>query len=137
MLLLAIGAGSAYLFEGTRGVDLIYAALPYVLIWMVMVAAIYLLSPMWQVRQRRKSGWATPMKLRMNEAEIAIHHEVQSLQHRWAAIKRVVATRDRLFLFTTDSCAFILPRRAFASDAEFQRWSERAGAYWSDAHPAG
>jgi hypothetical protein len=51
----------------------------------------------------------------------------------WSAVRRILRTERRLYLFLTASSAFILPRRAFATDHEFKAWHERSRSRWSEA----
>lgn len=52
---------------------------------------------------------------------------------KWSAVKRIVVSRDRLFLFIRPGVAFIIPRRAFNSDEGFQAWIDRANEKWTVA----
>jgi hypothetical protein len=49
----------------------------------------------------------------------------------WKAVSKIETAHGRTFLFLAPRLAFIIPRRAFASEAEFADWTEavrRAGA---------
>jgi hypothetical protein len=47
----------------------------------------------------------------------------------WSGIKRMVETKDRLFLFISKVEAIVLPRRAVASDAEFRSIAAYVGRH--------
>ncbi len=48
----------------------------------------------------------------------------------WSAVRRVKATKNRLFLFTGPALAYILPRRAFSEDTDFAQAVEQARHNW-------
>ncbi len=121
--------------DGARGVELVYGGLPYALIGVAIVLFIYFLSPVLQVRSRRKNGWGVPMTVQLNADGMATKHPSQDSQFHWAEIKDVVTKNERLFLFTSPGCAIILPRRVFSSDHHFSDWVGKARDYWGKAKP--
>jgi YcxB-like protein len=48
---------------------------------------------------------------------------------KWTAIQKIPATREHAFLYMTTAVAIIVPRRAFASDADFRNFVAAARAY--------
>lgn len=53
---------------------------------------------------------------------------------RWSAIPRIRVEEPRLFVYSTRRQAFIVPRRAFGSDAEFDAFVEAAQERWKRGH---
>ena len=53
---------------------------------------------------------------------------------RWSAVPRIEVEDDRLFVFSTRRTAFIVPRRAFASEAEFHDFARAAEERWHQRH---
>ena len=51
----------------------------------------------------------------------------------WRALKRVVRSEDRLFLFVGRCSAFVITRRAFDDPDEFDRWAAIAEERLADA----
>ncbi len=68
----------------------------------------------------------------LDEAAVLWSGEAVSGRLEWPAIKRIEAGRDRTFLFIGPLEALIMPRRAFAGEAEYARALDfaraRAGA---------
>jgi|SRR6185369_16534301 hypothetical protein len=138
LLLLVVPAvfGALSYGDGVRGVGLVYYALPYLLIAAITVLTFYLFSPWYTVRLRRKNGWNEPMIVQLAKEGISIRHPSQSSIFYWQRLRDVVVRGQRLFLFTTASCAIILPRRSFASDEQFANWAEHAQECWRTAKGA-
>lgn len=123
--------------DGARGLALVPPLISYVVIGLIIAIAFYFLIPHVQVWRRSRTGWSKPLAVSLTDKGIVTRHADQDSQFHWPAIKDVVEKRGRLFLFTTQSCAIILPRRVFVSDEQFNEWSRRALAYWSAASAAG
>ena len=119
--------------DGKRGVALIPSAVSYFIIGVVIAIAFYVVVPRVQIWSRSRSAWSSPLAVSLTDEGIVTRHANQDSRFHWAAIKDVVERGGRLFLFTTPSCAIILPRRVFDSDAQFQRWSDEARSYWRAA----
>jgi len=109
-----------------------YVAIPMMLI----VLAIAGIAPIIQLRARKKQGWDIPMLVRLSDDGISVDHPKGGQRMIWNALRKVRATRDRLFLFTTPACAFIIPKRCFESEAEFQRWIAYSEQRWTEAKSA-
>ena len=84
-------------------------------------------------------GWAkwkkliVPTKFLVTEQGVSLTNAYVESVMRWSAFKRVETGNDRLFLFVTRRTAFSLPRRAFANDAQFDRWVEIAKRRWTES----
>lgn len=101
---------------------------------LILAAAIYFLSPPWQVGRRKRTGWSVPMRFALTEDAVTMIHPKQSSQWPWTAIVRVVLTADRLFLFISESCAIIVPKRAFGFDSDFSAFADSAEEHWQAKH---
>jgi hypothetical protein len=119
--------------DGARGTDLVFAAIPYFLLIPAVMFATYFLLPFNTTRLRRKNGWEQPMVVRLTDQGISTHHPNQESLFYWSKIQDVVVRGGRLYLFTTPSCAIILPRRCFSDEAAFGKWAERARKLWREA----
>jgi hypothetical protein len=122
------------LIAGERFIDALaevdfYLLVPFALI----VIAIPAISPLFQLRARRKQGWDVPMIVTLDNEGVSVDHPLGSQRTFWKAFPKIRSTHVRLFLFTAPSCAYILPKRCFSSEAEFQRWIEFSRRCWSEA----
>ena len=57
-----------------------------------------------------------------------------SANFAWSGLKRLCRTRDRLFIFSSKAVAFMIPSRAFQSDADFEQFAAAAQARWDEYH---
>ncbi len=126
LLPMAVSALSIWL-DGQSD-DLIGTLLGSGVLGLVMALAVYWLSPIYLQRARRRNGWDSPIEIRLEEACVASRHPAQNAEYFWSAIKDVAVANGRLFIFTSPGCAIILPRRAFASDEQFDSWVQTAKA---------
>lgn len=53
---------------------------------------------------------------------------------RWPAVPRIHVEQPRLFVYSTRRQAFVIPRRAFESDADFDAFIEAVKAHWEKSH---
>jgi len=53
---------------------------------------------------------------------------------RWSAIPRIRVEEPRLFVYSTRRQAFIVPRRAFASGADFDAFVKATQEHWKRHH---
>ena len=53
---------------------------------------------------------------------------------RWSAVPRIERDQQRLFVFNGPRTAFIVPRRVFASDAEFEAFVAAVEERWKRVH---
>lgn len=130
---LIIGVGFP-LIEGMRFYDVLseidyFILVPLALIVIIIVAA----APAIQFWKRKKRGWDVSMLVKLDDEGISADFPMGSQLTFWKALQKIRATQDRLFLFTTPSHAYILPKRCFANEAEFQRWIEYSKRRWDAA----
>ena len=119
--------------DGARGSDLVFVALPYIIIGLVGVLTVYVLGPWRAVRVRRKYGWGEPMSVSFTNDGVSTKHPNQASVFYWSKFRNVAIRGSRIFLFTTPACAIILPRRCFVDDEQFSTWAERARRLWQEA----
>ncbi len=55
---------------------------------------------------------------------------------RWTAIERVLETENHLYFYIASARSHVIPRRAFASDAEFESFVALARKYQAAAQEA-
>ena len=96
-------------------------------LWIVLVIAV----AFW--RQRRK-GVLGPIEFVLTADGVSFHNRQMKGIVFWSAIERLKLRRGRLFLFMTQRSGLILPRRAFASDAEFEGFVAKAEQRWKVHH---
>ena len=78
----------------------------------------------------KRRGFLGPVQISISERGVSIEsHKIDSLV-RWPAIRRVRRFQNRLFLFLTATSAFVVPRRAFQSDTEFETFADEADKCW-------
>ena len=99
----------------------------------LIVIAVPAISPIFQLRARKKQGWDLPMLVELDGEGVSINHPMGNQRTFWKALPKIRATRDRLFLFTAPSCAYILPRRCFPTEVEYQRCVDFSNRHWSEA----
>jgi hypothetical protein len=112
----------------------VYETIPYLLIVLAILAINYFVLP-W-IRARRRSGWDEPTAIRLTAQGIGTRHPNQDSRFYWAKVREVTVKAHRLFLFTSASCAIIVPRRVFQSDEEFEGFVAEASAHWKEHHTA-
>jgi hypothetical protein len=131
-LLLALQIGFSVL-AGHRLIDALSQIDFYFLLTLTLIVAIPAITPFFQMRARKRNGWDVPMKVELDDDGISIDHPLGAQRTFWKALPKVQATRDRLFLFTSSSCAYILPKRCFPSEADFMRWIEFSEERWAES----
>jgi len=70
----------------------------------------------------------------ISEAGVTETTAFNDLRFTWAGIREVIKLRNHLLLTITGHSGIMIPRRAFASDNEFESWSARTLA-WSRRPP--
>jgi len=53
---------------------------------------------------------------------------------RWTAFANIKRSDDRLFAFVNSRNAYIVPRRAFDTDEQFEEFGNAALAFWEQSH---
>jgi hypothetical protein len=81
----------------------------------------------WLIRRSRFYGSQTFV---VRDAGFEIISSLGHSEINWPVFARIVRKGDRLFLFVTKGSAYIVPRRAFDSDAEFEAFSVSARERW-------
>src|SRR5262245_40395662 len=62
--------------------------------------------------------------------------ELRSMTVRWKAVERIEETSDYLYIYFSSLEAFIIPRRAFAGEADFAAFAAGVRKHWQAAEQA-
>lgn len=109
--------------------------------------ALLLLAPILPIRIRQASrtllqkmmdeganrGLVGRREVSITPLELANVGDLTSVTIRWPAIERIAVTDGALYCYWNAAGAVIIPRRAFASPAEFDAFVEAARRYQTDA----
>jgi len=82
------------------------------------------------LRLTRRSPLYAPHNFAVGEAALRITSPKFSSEIRWSTLRNMKRTEDRLFFFVTKRLAYIVPRRAFDSDADFEAFAAAAADRW-------
>jgi hypothetical protein len=80
-----------------------------------------------------RGGGLGPHDFSISQAGVTEKTAFNDLRFTWAGIREVIKLRNHLLLTITGHSGMMIPRRAFASDTEFESWSARALAWSRDA----
>jgi hypothetical protein len=83
--------------------------------------------------RRARKGLHGPIQFALTQEGLSFRSRQMQGVAFWQSIKSVRNTRGRLYLFIDRRVAFIIPRRAFASDQEFEAFAAAAKAHWRQA----
>jgi len=117
------------------GVDLVdgvplswsIAHLPWKLLgWgaLLIVAFWFGLCPFLAYMRVKRGGVGGPNTFALTDQGVRLQTPRSESVVYWNAIRRMVRGRERLYLFFSSPGAIVIPRRSFASDAEFSSWIE-------------
>jgi hypothetical protein len=73
--------------------------------------------------------WLSPTEL---HESTAVNHS----QYKWSGIHAVVKLRSYLLVRINNYSVYVIPRRSFGSNAEFEAFFEQATAWWQSGRPA-
>ena len=121
------------LLAGLHGVHWRFLAMLGSALGFFLIAYWFAACPLIGYLQRKRRGMLGPIRFSLRARGVeAVGPNSESLSY-WSGIKKVVQTKRRLYLFLTPASALIMPRRAFATDDEFQTWADRSRSSWSEA----
>jgi hypothetical protein len=83
-----------------------------------------------QEDHRKRLG---PTRIELRPDGVAAASPIGATIFDWKAISEIVATNDYLFLHLDSLSALMVPRRAFADDAAFDRFADAARLYQRNA----
>jgi hypothetical protein len=83
---------------------------------------------------RRKSPLYAPQAFEIGSSGLRIHSTKFNSEIPWTTFRDVKIADGRLFVFMTERLAYIVPRRAFDSDAEFDAFAGAAHDAWEQRH---
>lgn len=96
----------------------------------LMLFLIVSISPLLTMRTRKKNGWDIPLHFTFTDDRIVIDHAQGKTELIWRSIKRIDAGNRRVLLFTSPACAYIFPRRIFATEEAFSDFSRDLERRW-------
>jgi hypothetical protein len=82
----------------------------------------------------RRSPLYAPQSFEVAPAGLRISSPKLSSEIRWSALRDMKQAEDRLFFFVTKRLAYIVPRRAFDSDSDFEAFAAAAADRWEQRH---
>lgn len=101
---------------------------------LVAVALLFgLVTPLLAHLRVRRMLKGQPIRIQLTQAGVTTRLPEAEGTSYWGALKRVVRSRDRLFLFTEPATAFVIARRYFDDPADFERWCAIAGQRFAQA----
>jgi hypothetical protein len=135
LLFLAVG-GQVFAEEETRRKAL--AGMGAFLLIFLVVLPFFLLLRKYETYRgiqalRRDLRLFEPTELILSAEELTSTGLSRSTSIRWHAIQDIVEHEDYVFLFTAETEALILPRRAFADDRQAQTFIDTARRYHAEA----
>jgi hypothetical protein len=85
-------------------------------------------------REARRLGLASGQSFAVTDEGLEARAESGHTLTKWSAIREVRVAEGRLFAFVSDTSAYIVPRRIFGSDAEFEAFAAAAEQGWEKRH---
>ena len=85
--------------------------------------------------RRKQLAFSEQNRVVLDANGATLHTDGRALAVQWRALRRVVATTDYICLFLGAGEGFIVPRRAFNSDADWQRFVDFASQQWQRDRP--
>lgn len=82
------------------------------------------------LRFARRGPLYAPHSFAVGRTGLQITSSKFNSEIRWSTLRDVKRTEDRLFFFLTKRLAYIVPRRAFDSDADFEAFTSAATDCW-------
>jgi hypothetical protein len=84
-------------------------------------------------RSLRREGLIVPQFFEVGEDAFSMHSARADIRLQWTAVVKISRIRDRLFVFATRKIAYVVPRRAFVSNEEFDAFTAAAQERWAAA----
>jgi hypothetical protein len=113
------------------GFDWLLAALT--LLILVIFAGPWTWRPLLTFWAAKREGYG-PHEFEIEPEALRYSSTRSSAKFGWSGLQRLHRTRDRLFIFSSKAVAFMIPRRAFESDADFEHFIATAQARWDEHH---
>jgi hypothetical protein len=135
ILLLMIGLQACVMYSATGALGINADEIPALLILVAML----FFSPIMGVVSRlrfQSAGFAKfrkPVRVEISPAGIRSTGGIADSLTPWSSVIDIVQTPAALYLFILKYNAHIVPRRAFADEAAFERFAATAQAYWRPA----
>lgn len=81
----------------------------------------------------KNRGLLGPKEITLTPVEITAAGDLRSTTIRWKGVERIVETDTQVLIYCGALDAVVVPRRAFASDADLAAWVETASRYQAGA----
>ena len=117
--LLAYGSVLAYAFTVLPINSALMLLLPAFIWAMTLIRSIRARAP---GRARIRSIFCGVCELKIERDYLAEIRSSGELRRNWSVIDRIVKTKTHVFIYASGLLAFVLPRRAFLDDFEFNRF---------------
>jgi hypothetical protein len=95
-------------------------------VWIIVASVV---SYWW----RGRKGLHGPIQFALTQDGVSFRSRQMEGVTFWNAIRSVKRDGGRAYLFISRRVAFIIPRRAFGSQTEFDAWADHAEALWRSA----
>lgn len=86
------------------------------------------------LRLARRNPHFVPHSFTITPSALQVSSPKSRSELQWSAFPDLKRVGDRLFVFMTKRQAFVIPRRAFASDSEFESFAAAARQCWEQRH---
>lgn len=86
--------------------------------------------------RKDQQNFSKDICIALTETDVTSQTETSIQTVKWRGLLLVVATKDHLCLFTARNEGFVVPRRAFDSEGDWQRFADFALEHWQRTQPA-
>jgi hypothetical protein len=100
----------------------------------ILLLFIFCVCPLIAYLRTRRQGALGPNYFGWSDEGVRFENRKAKSLVYWSAVKRVVATKRRVFLFFGPANALVLPRRAFDDRESFDAAAREANAFWNAAN---
>jgi hypothetical protein len=139
LALFGLGLGALSMLPGNKAS--IFVGLSFLSIFFFLSAARHLLN--WRDRVRkavervlgenRNLAMLGKKEIVLTPVEMTAVGDLKSATYRWKAVEKIEGDDEHHYIYVGPLEAVIIPRRAFASDAEYTAFADTARKYWKDA----
>jgi hypothetical protein len=110
---------------------------PFTGVVTLLLVAWLIVATVFSYWRRARKGLHGPIQFALTQEGLSFRSRQMEGVAFWQSIKSVKNVGGRLYLFIDRRVAFIIPRRAFASDQEFEAFAAAAEARWRQAKSPG
>jgi hypothetical protein len=135
LIVVAVAALTPFVVIGSPDSGLKFVILA---IWGGLIGWLFMIVPLTasRVGMRRisRAGQLLDQAFEITDDTFVIRNSKGESRYNWFAIRSVERLHDRLFLFVSDRCAFIVPCRAFETTEGFDAFARLAEERWEMRH---